>query len=73
MDAMLARSLSVPVGLCLSLGLGGLATAAIGPLYSTFVPPMARAAVANGVIVGGIALGHFPASRTRVYSVRPAR
>jgi maltose/moltooligosaccharide transporter len=45
-------SASVPVGLCLFLGLGGLATGAIGPLYSTFVPPMARAAVANDVIVG---------------------
>jgi MFS family permease len=47
-----AGSFSVPVGLCLFLGLGGLATGAIGPLYSTFVPPMARAAVANDVIVG---------------------
>ena len=42
----------VPVGLCVFLGLGGLATGAVGPLYSTFVPAMARAAVANDVAVG---------------------
>jgi len=42
----------LPLALCLFLGLGGLATGAIGPLYSTFVPPMARAAVADDRIVG---------------------
>jgi MFS family permease len=47
-----ATSSRVPIRLCVFLGLGGLAVGAIGPLYSTFVPPMVNRVVTNDVVVG---------------------
>lgn len=41
-----------PVRRILLLGLGGLATGAIGPLYSTFVPPMVDGVVPTDVRLG---------------------
>lgn len=42
----------LPVRHILLLGLAGLATGAIGPLYSTFVPPMVDAVVETDVTIG---------------------